>query len=221
MDGVCDRTDLDGFPDEYSRRVAELRSGWLGILRVLGIFTAIAGVSAWIGVMANGEVAWLGLAAVCGAVALYLTVVQIGALCDLSSTRRQARIVPYFEADVPGEDTFFDSGHALARNCAYLDRIAVEAGLTPVSAFGFGDALRDEPFDWRDPQEGARTFTGVLERLRAQPDAVPEAEAVIADLERIESRLQEAVRLKVRFCLHFRMDWAYSLQEFEIRPGKY
>jgi hypothetical protein len=211
------RIAAESFPDCYAVRVADLWEAWF---RFLGFTGAVAGATA---VLAWGAIDrdWSPLpAALVGAVAVWLTISLLLSLNDLRTCDRVARIVPYFLVEVPGPKTFFE-GHALARQCRRLDDLALAAGQTPLSAYGFADDLRGEPVDWHDAVEALRTVQHLIETLRRAPEAVPEAEALLAELEPLRDRLAEAARLEVPFCLHLRMDWAYSGHEFDVREGKY
>jgi hypothetical protein len=162
-------------------------------------------------------------AATATAVLLWYAVVVLGGLRQLRASDEKARIVPYFERAVSGIDTFYRSGYALARCSRYLDEIACQAGLTPLSAFGFRDnfSFLGEWVRWHDAGQGLATVDALVERLHESPGLVPEPEAVIADLERRRWKLEAATRLQVRSCFHLQMDWAYSGLEFEQRRGKY
>jgi hypothetical protein len=50
----------------------------------------------------------------------------------------ETKIVPYFRQRLGDIDTF-TRGHAIARSCQVLDDLAIQSGITPISAFGFND----------------------------------------------------------------------------------
>jgi hypothetical protein len=214
MQGRTGSAGASGFPHEYHRRVRTTRIVLTGLLMIVvgGALLLI-----WGAIFRDWSVP---SAAIAGAVSLWFTAVASSGLQECGSPDG-VRIVPYFESAVPGVDTFFRSGHALARNCTYLDRIARAAGFTPLSAYGFADDWRGRRIPWYDAVDGLRTIAELLERLSADSGLVPELESTVADLERLGSRLEEARRLRVRFCLHLRGDQAYTGMEFEQRRGKY
>ncbi len=207
----------DGWPDELARRNRRSAIVLVGSLVIVAVG---AGWLTWSGIFGNGS-AGMGAAAV--AFLLWYTAVVCGGLCDLRTSHEVARIVPYFEREVPGGDTFNHSGHALARACKFLDAIAAEAGLTPMSGFGFRDnfTFLGEWPRWHEVRPALESIDHVLDTLSENPDLVPEPEAVIADLERLQGRLVEAHKLEVRFCLHLRADQYYTGEEFAQRRGRY
>jgi hypothetical protein len=175
------------------------------------------------GVVIWGALCWdwpILFAAVAGAVSLWFTVAASTALCDLDSLDG-VRIVPYFERDIPGPDTFFRSGGALARNCRFLDDVVSESGLAPLTAFGFVDDFWRRRAPWYEAVDGLLTVSALRAKVSDCPRLVDEPEAVVADLEHVEARLEEAARLGVRFCLHLRRDRAYTGEEFARSRGKY
>jgi hypothetical protein len=134
----------------------------------------------------------------------------------------KARIVPYFRQHLGDIDTF-SGGAALARNCRRLDQLAGELHLTPLSAFGFNDDLLREQVVWHDPGLGLETVAGLLAKVREQPDAVADARAVAADLEKVAAALRQAREKGVSFCLILRagMDRFISPMEMDARQGKF
>src|SRR5262249_30243996 len=110
----------------------------------------------------------------------------------------KARIVPYFRQYLGDIDTF-SSGQALARNCRQLDQLAGDLHLTPLSGFGFNDDQLGEQVVWYDPREGLETITGLLGKVREYPDAVADAPAVAAELEKVAAALRKAQEKGVSF----------------------
>lgn len=209
-------TDTTGFPEVYAIRVGQIRRSQARFRGFLLLVAAASGVLGWGAIFRDWSI---GLATAATVLLVYALIVQVADLFS-APPHKLARIVPYFEAKVPGPDTFVN-GYALARHCRYLDALALNEDLDPISTFGFADSLRGEDARWHAPDQGLEAVEALLERLRRSPTLVPEPEAVVEDLERLRHKLQEASRLGVRFCLHLRMDWAYSPQEFDIRTGRY
>jgi hypothetical protein len=134
----------------------------------------------------------------------------------------KARIVPYFRQHIGDIDTF-SGGQALARNCRQLDQLAGELHLTPLSAFGFNDDQAGEQVVWHDPGQGLETVTGLLRKVREQPDAVADTEAVAAELDNVAAVLRKAQEKGVSFCFILRsgMDRFISPMEMDARQGKF
>jgi hypothetical protein len=134
----------------------------------------------------------------------------------------KARIVPYFRQYLGDIDTF-SSGQTLARNCRQLDQLAGEMHLLPLSAFGFNDDRLGEQVAWHDPQQGLETVTGLLQKIRSQPETVADAEALVAELEKIATALQKAEERGISFCFILRegMDRAIVPMEMDLRQGKF
>jgi hypothetical protein len=207
--------EADGFPPEYRKMMRENRIWWIRNWVVLGIGA----------VPLSWGYVFLGWAEGWGAAGVITTAVFIWySLCAISDLRTNydelTKIVPYFEGEVPGDDTFF-SGYILARNCAVLDRIAAQAGVIPLSWFGFEDDYPRGHATWYEPEQGLRTIDFLMQRLSHQPDLVEDAEGVLDDIDLIRRRLSAADECRIRFCLHLRADAAYSGMEFDSRKGKY
>jgi hypothetical protein len=151
-------------------------------------------------------------AAVAGGIFLYFLLLAPRTI----SESRKVRIIPYFDRRTGGPETF-TSGHALARNALDLDDLAAWLGLAPLGSFGFADDLCGERVVWHDPASGLRTVSGLLAELRREPGLM-EAE-VLADLEKIEARLQVAVKEGALFCLLLRHGSTWSGQELSVRRG--
>jgi hypothetical protein len=187
----------------------------------MGLTALAAAVTLW-AVRGNGAPADSTLALLAGAVGgALLLIAWLGlVLAYIDSFTVKPRIVPYFRSSVPGPDTFF-GGASLARHCRALDRIAAQAGVAGLSAFGFADECRGEATHWSGAAEGLATFRALIQRLEAEPALLSETEPVLAELRRVEEKLREAERLQVEFCLHLRADAAYTGHEFDSRKGRY
>ncbi|MBW3624765.1 MAG: hypothetical protein KY468_15275 [Armatimonadetes bacterium] len=146
---------------------------------------------------------------------------------EISNWEQITRIVPYFEKAVPGVDTFFNSGHSIARNYTKLDDIANKWGFPPLSDYGFEDDYLNETelhmtgkLKWYDPEQGLVTINNLLDHLDEINDA-SERIKIKADLDRLKFKLKEARDLGVRFCFHLRIDSGYTGLEFDNRIGRY
>ena len=131
------------------------------------------------------------------------------------------RILPYFQKSHPrvSGGCSFLSGKALARNCVFLDALALELGLEPFSAFGFADDLYGGQVIWHEPERGLRTVSGLGALLHRNPSLLADAEALIAELALVEANLQAAVRLHAPFCLLLRYGNVAGGQEMDVRRG--
>ena len=207
------RFDTSGFPPEYRRIARDGQSWMLGILVLLGAATCALTAGAF---YCDWELHWAVIAAAVSLLWGWATVSELR-----ENPEELARIVPYFEEYVPGPDTFFSSGYALARSCTHLDAFAVQAGVTPLSAFGFADDYHGQRAAWHDPDEALTTVRRLLEIVRQHPGTVCSTEDLTAELERLQCKLHGARALGVRFCLHLRIDTAYTGLEFDNRKGKY
>jgi hypothetical protein len=220
MPRLTEREQGIGESRRENRQAAEFGAFWITRGRLLALFVAASAVLA-------GYAAFFGAsfwpATGPAVLALAIGVHMLSALRGFRAARTRPRIVPYFEASVPGDITFF-SGYALVQACETLDQIARREGYRPLSDFGFADSFgggRGEEAHWYPARECLSTIERLLEVVRADPHAVEEPEEVTAELESLRSRLQAAERLGVGFCLHRREDWAYTSHEFLNRLGKY
>ncbi len=204
----------DGLPPRFAERRRASHRGEITFLFVLGIVAIASGSYAFFVL----ESAYLTS---CAAALFLYFFVAIG-LDFRTNYQDLARIVPYFERDVPEAwDTFFDCGHLIARHCLRLDALAKAANVKPISAFGFEDQFYNVAAPWFGAQEGLATVTHLLEQLRAQSELVDDSDKIVTELEKIQLRLQNAAELGVRFCFHLRADSAYTGHEFDSRRGKY
>lgn len=137
------------------------------------------------------------------------------------SSRHVVAILPYFPKTHPGVSggCSFLSGKALARNCVYLDALAVQLGLQPLSPFGFPYEFGGEKIVWHSSEEGLQTFSGLRAALSKNPALLEESEALIGELALIEANLTEAVKLQSPFCLLLRYGDSASGHEMEVRQG--
>ncbi len=131
---------------------------------------------------------------------------------------RQTTIAPYFQKKL-GDIHTFAQGHAIARNCQLLDELALRAGLTPLSAFGFNDDLAGEQLTWHKAEQGLATVAGLLSALKESPDRRTDHEQLLKELAAVHHALQRAFDHGVEFCLLLRTTGFTSGQEWEVRKG--
>lgn len=137
--------------------------------------------------------------------------------------RIKPRIVPYFAsmlADYGGASSAaFKRGRQLYLQFDELERRAVAAGVTPLSAYGFADDYYGQEVRWRSANEGLNTVMA----LRAACDARDEPE-LAADLAALEGALRIAQEKGVTFSLALRPGASDSLQvvsSMEVRSGRF
>jgi hypothetical protein len=130
----------------------------------------------------------------------------------------QTTIVPYFESS-PGHINTFGRGKYLARNCQNLDRIAIEQGFDPMSAFGFYDDLFGETVVWHDSHRGLATFSAIRSVLEQNPGKIPFQAQTLEEIALVEESLHLAAQKQIRFSLLLRMCDVTNAQEWEIRQG--
>lgn len=117
------------------------------------------------------------------------------------------------EREIPEVDSFVN-GKALAHAGPELAQIAAKLGLRPLMDFFAADPAEyfDEeelggldlpaaPIVWPEAGEGLLTVEGLLNYLRQQPQALPDSEQVIDDLEAFITVLKAAEQHRVRWYL--------------------
>lgn len=156
-----------------------------------------------------------GVTAVVGAITFF---VLSGSFASLYDAYNSAQIHPYFQKPIGNIDTFSE-GRALARYLKQLDSIAMEAGVKPLSVFGFNDDLRGETLEWHAPSEGVMTCHALLSNVEAgdAPSAVKAA--LKSDLMKWSHALERAQTQGVPFCILFRQCNATSGHEWDVRQG--
>ncbi|KAF0244181.1 MAG: hypothetical protein FD180_2766 [Planctomycetota bacterium] len=130
------------------------------------------------------------------------------------------QILPYFEKRLGDAGTWLH-GQALARNCRALDEAAMAHGVTPLSAFGYGDELAREAFTWHDAARGLEAVRGLEELIPRFRELVDDTGAVWDELQLMEDALAKAAERGVRFCLHMRCSDYTSGVEMDARRGSY
>lgn len=117
------------------------------------------------------------------------------------------------EREIPEVDSFVN-GKALAHAEPELAQIAATLGLQPLMDFFAADPAEyfDEeelgdldlpaaPIVWHEASEGLPTVEGLLNHLRQQPQALPNSEKVIDDLQECITVLKAAEQHRVRWYL--------------------
>jgi len=211
---LMDINRADGYPVEHLEYVQKTRTWFVRSLLIGGGASMVLSY----GFIHDWPTPLFGLAPFVTLAFVVLLTMTPGIVDDL----RVACILPYFKkhsgaGEVRG-DTFL-SGGAIARHCTDLDALALEAGLAPLSHFGFADDLSGAIVTWHDADQGLKTCSGLLKVLRQQPSRWKDTAAVIDDLARMEVCLQNACRLQVPFCLLLRHGSTASGHEMDVRQG--
>jgi hypothetical protein len=199
-----------GFPPRHDDEVRRAsRAAWW----------AVGGTALVAAVLLGGTLYWHvppAMAAVGGAV--FLAFGLLGGLGGLYDTRVHVRLIPYFRAPVGQIDTF-TAGRALARYLSQLDKLAVDHGWKPISAFGFNDDLRGESLIWHDAADGLQTVTGLLRILENSASDEPVPPELLEDLRRWAVALQRASAAKIPFCVLLLHGNVTSGHEWSVRQG--
>lgn len=138
--------------------------------------------------------------------------------------RIRPRIVPYFARQIEehgGETSAaFRRGRGLYREIAALDERAATLGVTPLSAFGFGDDFYGQPVHWHAASEGVRTAEALRQGLGARLLA---ARDVARDLEVLSAVLGVAADHGIDFSLTLRIqnDSLQVVSSMERRHGRF
>ncbi len=202
----------------HQTRSALTRRGWVLLVSLLGLGLSALGLFASISSWREG-VRPSPLTLIVLAFGFISFGVVLGA-CLIWLFRAKARIVPYFARELgpyPGESAVaFGRGHDLYRSSAALDRLAATLGVRPLSTFGFGDDLYEQPVHWSPPSEGLRTVEALRAGLGGCPSAGPD---IARDLDALASVLRIAVAQGVGFALLLRLGGgdAQSAGVFEAR----
>lgn len=144
------------------------------------------------------------------------TLIFVGWVAYLSHQER-VKMALYFEDRVPGQMHW--SG-ALARHCVELDKIALEAGVMPLSTFGFADDWphQKQVVTYHRPELGLETISKLREKLSDHPISGSDVDTLQEDLSKMEERLQQAHQNGTRFCFILHGD-ATNGMECEQRKG--
>lgn len=140
-------------------------------------------------------------------------VIQAPGILDLL----QARVLPFFEREVGGTDTWLAGKHLLWAS-RRLDEIAEQMGVPPLSAFASGDPLiQGEAGTLYDARAGLAS----AEELLAAAMETGLGAKVEADLEKLRDALRLAAEQGIRFSLHVREGRSASGAEMARRGGSY
>lgn len=137
-----------------------------------------------------------GFGLVFAAAVFVLAVRLLLSLCN----RPTLRIVPYFEKVVGCGSEPFRRGKSLARCLRTLDRIAEQAGVEPLSRFGFEDDMRGDIVRWHDPAELQQSLRVLISTLDPSRFLDP-----LADLYVLLQAVDCARRGGTRMALQLRM----------------
>jgi len=185
---------------------------WLVGAGTVAVVNLTALVVGWSTQMYLGWLDWVGAGA---AVILFLLVVA-GVRAGVRDQFR-VTVLPYFEREVGDIDTFL-AGEGLLWHSRALDEVAVQCGVTPLSAFASGDDLiRGELVCWFEAAEGLRT----TERLLEADVAGTLSTGVVTDLERLRDALRRASDQGIRFGLLVREGSYASGHEMSLRRGSF
>lgn len=195
-----------GYPERYR-----------GLLREEGKRAAIA-VAVLVLLPGGGALAWflgsawLPLKLLFGL--LLLGIAGFGAfLCGRTiSALLFPRIIPYFEKSL-GESEPFAGGVALARQSQQLDELALSAGVTPLSSYGFNDDFAGQVVTWHEPALALASIRAILPKL------APDELRLRRDLELLTEWLNRAAARRIRFALLLRTTHAVADAEKEKRQG--
>ena len=180
------QNDISGYPKQYLRNRQRYLVGCASFLFFVG---AVACVLIYAALYLNGPLAFAALLTACF---LWLSWAFYAIIKD------EVSVALYFEQKVEGK---WIQSEVTARNCVYLDELCAELGIAKLSFFGFEDDWSGKNMVWHDPKTGVETVTALIERLRTNPEVLTESQLILADLERMKSRLREAEAKGVRFCL--------------------
>ena len=138
-----------------------------------------------------------------------------------------AQVVPYFAEPLGDSDCYFH-GHAVARNCEKLDRLADRIGTPRLSSFGFNDDFRGEALAWPPANVGLKSVTDLLDHLSQLPvsehsDSTADGDLteIADDLGRFELALHSAAERDVKFCLVLLHSAGTNKREHDIRQGSF
>lgn len=198
-----------GYPPQYHEEVARSRRFAARALLLTGVCAALAGLGA---VRTEGLTLFASLTT---AVFFFTVAISIGGIVD---TVRHVRLMPYYRRRVGDTDTFLH-GQALARCYRDLEWLADEAGVPPLSSFGFADDLAGERVIWRPADQLLVTVRGLAGAIQEDRDSVREPEAVLQDLARWEAAFIRAAELDIELALLIRFGNSTSGLEWDRRIG--
>ena len=202
-------TARDGLPPRHWAVVASAWRYAVGSIAITGTIAVV--VCRW---AIRDEIS-LGAAAL--ALAPFAFAVLSGPITVWAVTRHVS-LMTYYERKVGEVDTWL-AGRAAVRALRPLDAMAIEAGVRPLSEFGFADDLAGESVVWHDPREGRTSVAALLKAVEIQPERVADPLAVADDLRRIGEGLDKAAALGISFCFLIRHGDSTNGMEWESRIG--
>jgi hypothetical protein len=189
----------------YPRRQWRYAAAMLALAGMMGFFAFFALMGAWY----EEEWPWKLLKGAVGLGAAW-------GMWSLATGIFTGSIVPYFDRRV-GVTGTFAQGQVVARNCRRLDRLAVDSGVSPVSAFGYADDLRGDTLAWHDPRSGLETVSALIKAL----DPGGADGKLVEELSNIRDALQIAVEKGAKFCFILRSGDGTNAQEHMLRKGTF
>ncbi len=199
-----------GYPAKHKEIVQRDKRVALAVFMGTGLFLATALV-ATVYFAVHPAVAALSAA-------IFILFGLLGSLMNVVDTIRYVRVMPYYERELGGIDTFL-TGYALAKYLNQLDTLAIEHGVRTISSFGFADDLRGETLVWHDGAAGIACVRALLAAIDEQAMPADVREAIRRDLRAWEHALNEACTQGVRFCVLMIHGNATSGHEWDIRQG--
>ncbi len=155
----------------------------------------------------------VAMSSIAGALLILALLIQVPGLLDALN----ARVLPFFEQEVGGTDTWLAGKHLLWAS-RRLDEIAEQMEVPPLSSFASGDPLiQGEAGTLYDARDGLAS----AEVLLAAAMEVGLGAKVEADLTKLRDALRLAAEKGVQFCLHLREGNSASGHEMEVRGGSY
>jgi hypothetical protein len=129
-------------------------------------------------------------------------------------------LVPLYDPKAPKESQYNGDGKGLADEYATLNKIALEAGLRPLSHFADNPDVRNEDYTEQGDIDAPRTaqltyyaiddalptVEGLIREIRSRPGVaarLADTKYTLEELEELARSLREAKRGGSRFCFFF------------------
>lgn len=152
------------------------------------------------------------------AAACFLVFGMFNGLGSLYDTYRYVQVIPYFERRLGKIHTFL-AGQTMARTMNYLDAIATEENVPPLSTFGFADDLRGETLQWHDPKIGLKSIEAIRRRIADSDVPTAVLTPLLDDLKKWQQALERAASENIAFCVLLRHGNFTSGHEWDVRKG--
>jgi hypothetical protein len=202
------------FARPLPRHARYVRKAWLIDVAALLFGAALVAFCVYEAFWGSRQGGWITWVFVSSAFFLFLLKILPA---DIRDSYR-VRVVPYFKEPVPGPETF-PHGQALARYALWLDQAAAQLAVTPLSHFGYSGANSTDADGWYNAADGLATITALLQFLGETPSPADDMAQLIAELQKIASRLSEASKINAGFCLLLRHGSPASGWELRNRKG--